>query len=96
MPEWLRHHGSRTTLTLHIQPGAKRTEIAGPHGDALKVRLQAPPVDGKANKALCEFIADRLGVSARHVLLAAGSTSRRKTLLMPETAPDVVRARLGL
>ena len=48
-PSWLHVCGGRITLTLHIQPGAKKSEIAGPHGDALKIRLAAPPVDGKAN-----------------------------------------------
>ncbi|HNN47094.1 MAG TPA: DUF167 family protein, partial [Azospira sp.] len=48
-PVWLKRSGERLTLTLHIQPGAKKTEVAGEHGDALKIRLAAPPVDGKAN-----------------------------------------------
>ena len=49
-------------IRIHVQPRASRTEIAGRHGDALKVRLAAPPVDGAANDALLDFIADRLGV----------------------------------
>lgn len=88
--------GRGSRLAVHVVPRASKSEICGLQGAALKVRLQAPPVDGKANKALCEFIAERLGVSARHVLIAAGSTSRLKTLLISETAPDIVRARLGL
>ena len=52
----------RITLTLHIQPGAKKTEFGGLHGDALKIRLAAPPVDGKANEALIKFVADTLGL----------------------------------
>ena len=52
MSEWLRVAADgRITLTLHIQPGAKKTEFGGLHGDALKIRLAAPPVDGKANAA---------------------------------------------
>ncbi|MBB5017460.1 hypothetical protein HNQ59_000724 [Chitinivorax tropicus] len=68
------------TLTLHIQPGAKHTEIAGLHGDALKIRLAAPPVDGKANAALLAFLADRFGVPVRQVTLKTGETSRRKVV----------------
>ena len=70
--DWLREHGVFTTLTLHIQPGAKKTEVAGLHGDALKIRLAAPPVDGKANAALVEFIAERLGLAKSAVVLKSG------------------------
>lgn len=79
-PVWLKRSGDRLTLTLHIQPGARKTEIAGEHGDALKIRLAAPPVDGKANAALLEFIADRLGVAKSAVTLKSGQTSRRKVV----------------
>lgn len=77
---WLRQGDRQTTLTLHIQPGAKKTEVAGEHGDALKIRLAAPPVDGKANAALIAFVADRLGVAKSAVSLKSGQTSRRKVL----------------
>jgi uncharacterized protein (TIGR00251 family) len=49
---WFRIHNEVLTLTLHVQPGAKRTEVVGLHGDALKIKLAAPPVEGKANEAL--------------------------------------------
>jgi len=65
-------------LTLHIQPGAKKTEITGLHGDALKIRLAAPPVDGKANAALIAFLAKACGVSKSSVELVSGDTSRAK------------------
>lgn len=68
------------TLTLHIQPGARKTELAGLHGDALKIRLAAPPVDGKANAALIDFIADRLEIARSAVRLKSGQSSRRKVL----------------
>lgn len=68
------------TLTLHIQPGARTTELAGLHGDALKIRLAAPPVDGKANAALIDFIANRLGIARSAVRLKSGQSSRRKVL----------------
>ncbi len=89
MPEWLHHHGTRTTLTLHIQPGAKKTEIAGPHGDALKVRLLAPPVDGKANAALLEFLAKRLGLARSKIALISGQASRRKVVEIAEDVPNL-------
>ena len=78
--DWLRESAGRTTLTLHIQPGAKKTEVAGLHGDALKIRLAAPPVDGKANAALIDFVADRLGLAKSAVTLKSGQASRRKII----------------
>ena len=77
---WLQVRREGLSLTLHIQPGAKKTEVAGPHGDALKIRLAAPPVDGKANAALIEFLADRLGVAKSTVVLKSGQASRRKVV----------------
>ena len=77
-------------LTLHVQPGAKRTEVAGTHGDALKVRLAAPPVDGKANAELLRFLADAFGVPLRHATLVRGETSRQKVVRIarPTARPD--------
>ena len=81
MSEWLRVAADgRITLTLHIQPGAKKTEFAGLHGDALKIRLAAPPVDGKANEALIKFVAETLKLPKSAVTLKSGQTSRRKVL----------------
>jgi uncharacterized protein len=65
-------------LTLHIQPGAKKTELAGLHGEALKIRLAAPPVDGKANAALLAFLAKQAGIPKAAVELLSGDTSRSK------------------
>jgi uncharacterized protein (TIGR00251 family) len=85
---WLRRRESALTLILHVQPGARKTEVAGPHGDALKIRLAAPPVDGKANAALTEFIAACLGLPKAAVRLAAGRSSRRKILEIDDAPPD--------
>lgn len=77
---WFRVHDGAFTLTLHVQPGAKRTEIIGMHGDALKIKLAAPPVEGKANDALLRYIADRFGVPVRNVELKQGGQSRHKVV----------------
>lgn len=77
---WLRAKGNDALLTLHIQPGAKKTEIVGPHGDALKLRLAAPPVDGKANDALLAFLAKRFDIPKARLTLVSGLTSRRKSV----------------
>lgn len=68
------------TLTLHIQPGARKTEVAGLHGEVLKIRLAAPPVDGKANEALLRFLAERLDLPRSAVTLKSGQTSRHKVV----------------
>lgn len=65
-------------LELHVQPGAKRTESAGLHGERLKIRLAARAVDGAANAALVEYLAERLGAARRGVVIEAGETSRQK------------------
>jgi len=65
-------------LRIHVQPGARRTEVAGLHGDALKIRVAAPAQEDRANDLLVEFIARRLGVAKRDVAIAAGSRSREK------------------
>jgi uncharacterized protein len=77
-------------LRLHVQPGARKTEIAGLHGDSLKVRLAAPPVDGKANECLIDFLAGRLGVARTCVELVSGSTSRRKRLRISGVSVEAV------
>jgi len=91
--DWLRVAADgRITLTLHIQPGAKKTEVAGLHGEALKIRLAAPPVDGKANEALLRFVAETLGLPKSAVSLKSGQTSRRKVLeISGATAAIVAR-----
>ena len=80
MPDWYRREGSTVILTLHVQPGAKRNEISGLHGTALKIRLAAPPTEGRANKTLLRLIADKMGVPSRQVSLKSGAKSRRKVV----------------
>ena len=67
-------------LTLHVQPGAKRCEIVGLHGEALKIRLAAPPIEGRANDALLKFIADLFAVPLRNTELKQGGQSRHKVV----------------
>jgi uncharacterized protein (TIGR00251 family) len=87
---WRREDAKGIVLSLHVQPGAKRTEVAGVHGDALKIRLAAPPVDGKANAQLVRFFAEMFGVQSRSVTLLRGETSRQKTVRIdhPALRPD--------
>ena len=88
MSEWYRRSGDILTLTLHVQPGAKRTEVAGLHGDALKLRLAAPPIEGRANEALLRFIAETFCVPLRQVELRQGGQSRHKVVAVTGSKVD--------
>ena len=73
---------SKVVLELHVQPGAKRTEFAGKHGERIKLRLAAPAVDNKANEALVEFLAAYYGVSRHDVTIVSGVRSRQKRVVI--------------
>lgn len=92
---WLRADGDGVVLTLHIQPGAKRSECAGLHGEALKIRLAAPPVDGRANEALVAFFAKALGVRKSRVELVSGETSRAKRVRVAGVDAELLRRTFG-
>lgn len=77
---WWQAQAGGFSLSLHIQPGAKKTAVAGCHGDALKIRLAAPPVDGRANDCLLRFLADWFAVPLRQVQLKQGELARRKVV----------------
>ena len=81
-------------LHIHVQPRAKRTEVVGRHGDAIKIRLAAPPVDGAANEALIEFLAERLGVAKHAVTIVAGETGRSKRVAIATLDEPTAAARL--
>lgn len=95
LPIWLKAGADGgSELTLHVQPGASRGELAGAHGDALKVRVPARAVEGAANAALLEFLADLAGLPKSRVRLLRGDKARRKTLWLA-IAPEALAARLG-
>ncbi|WVH08902.1 MAG: hypothetical protein EoVTN8_185 [Fluviibacter phosphoraccumulans EoVTN8] len=81
-------------LTVHVQPGAKTTACAGVHGDALKIRLHAPPVDGKANQALIAWLAKTLDCPPSAIELIRGQTSRHKTLSIRTAHAEAVHRQL--
>ena len=82
-------------LPVHLQPGAKKTELAGRHGDALKIKVQAPPVEGAANDAAIRFLAKTLGVSRSRVELIRGHKSREKSFCIQGISLDEAKAKLG-
>lgn len=82
-------------FTVRVQPRASSNEFAGSFGDALKVRLQAPPVDGAANDALVAFLAESLGVSRKNITIVHGDHSRVKRIEVRGVTVDDARARLA-
>ena len=90
-PPWARHSDEGWVLTLRVQPGASRTEVSGPYGDALRIRVASPANDGKANAELLRFVADTLGVPRSAVSILRGHGSRDKTLLVEPHDPDLTR-----
>ena len=79
-------------VSVHVQPRASRTEIAGAHGSALKVRLHAPPIDGAANEALVDFLAGELGIARNAVRIISGHSSRGKTVQLDGVSAERVQA----
>ncbi|MBI3570173.1 MAG: YggU family protein [Gammaproteobacteria bacterium] len=87
---WFRRDGADLILQVQVQPRAKSDAIAGVIGDRLKVRLTAPPVEGRANEHLVAYLAKLFDVPRRHVVLERGETSKRKQLriLSPQKLPE--------
>ncbi len=94
LPDWpflrLQKDGS-VVVDVHVMPNAAKTLIQGLHDGALRVRLQAPPVDGKANLALQAWLAEQLGIARAAIELLRGDTARRKQLRV--AAPQAAQAR---
>jgi len=85
---------STTRLRVRVSPGARRTEIAGRHGDGWKVRVAAPPEDGRANEAVLRLLAERLGLPRRAVAIVSGHTAREKVVELDGISQE--RAEAGL
>ena len=97
LPAWLSGQSPRWTLLIRAQPGARAGEAMGAHGDALRIKVAAPPVDGKANDALLRWLAARLDIALRDVELLSGASSRTKRVSVSCTlsADELVARLLG-
>lgn len=91
---WCEAAPGGSVLTVRVVPRASKSEVAGETDDALRIRLKAPPVEGKANRALIEFLADRLVVSKRDIGLTGGLRSRTKRVHVRGPAPAETARRL--
>lgn len=81
-------------VRLLVQPRASRTEVVGEHGDAIKLRVAAPPVEGEANREVVRFLSKLLGIPAGAVELSSGETGRRKVVELRGVTVDFVRSKL--
>lgn len=86
--------GAGVRLWIKAVPGASRDQIVGALGERLKVRISAPPEDGRANKAICELIAKTLKIKVSLVTIESGQTSREKIVRIEGLSADEVRATL--
>lgn len=86
---------SGVRFRVRAQPRASKTELAGPHGDSIRIRLAAPPVDGEANDELVRFLAKLLGVARASVSIVSGETGRDKLVEVSGTRVADVRDALG-
>jgi uncharacterized protein len=82
------------TLSFHVVPNATQNQVVGQHGNAIKVKLKARPIEGEANAALCTFLAKELGIPERSVVLERGRKSRTKIVRIELFDEEAVRARL--
>jgi hypothetical protein len=85
-------HG--VSLALTVVPRSSRDEVTGLAGETIRIRLTAPPVEGRANEALLSFLVRQLDVPHSALRITAGSTSRHKTVAVDGLTPDEVRQRL--
>ena len=81
-------------VSVRVQPRAKRTEVSGAYGDAIRIRVAAPPVEGAANKALAKFLAQQLGVPRSSVRIVRGESSRSKVLEVRGVTAEAATAKL--
>lgn len=82
------------TLAVRVHPGARKNDVAGLHAGAVKISLTTPPVDGRANEALIEFVADLLRIPRARIAILSGATSRMKVLRITGKSAAEVQAAL--
>lgn len=88
--------GGAVSFKVRVQPRASRTEVAGEHGTAIKLRINAPPVDGKANEECRRFLAKVVGVSLSSIEIVSGDSSRDKVIRIHNVSIERIREALKL
>jgi len=80
------------TFAIHVQPKSSKSELAGIHGDALKIRITAPPIEGRANEECLRFLASLFNVKKNQLVIKAGHQSRNKLISIRGLTPEDIRA----
>ena len=94
--EWIRETQRGVLLPVRAVPRASKNEIQGVHGAALKVRLQAPPIEGKANAALIRFLSEALDIPRAQISIASGETGRNKAVLITGLSKTELIRKIGI
>jgi len=94
--DWIHETSKGVLLPVRAMPRASKNEIQGIHGDALKIRLQAPPVEGKANQALIRFLSDALDIPRSQLSIASGETGRNKSVLITGLSKTELMKKIGI
>ncbi len=87
LPPWISEHSKGAVLHVHVVPRASATAFAGIHGERLKIKVQAPPVDGAANKSIEKFLIKNFSLNRKSVVLTSGARSRQKSFLLMGITP---------
>jgi uncharacterized protein (TIGR00251 family) len=90
----LKEHEGGVMVEVVLQPRASRNEVAGLQGGRLKIKVTSPPVEGMANKKLCEFLADLMGIGKQRVQVIAGQAARIKRVRITDVSLDEVKRKL--
>lgn len=83
-------------LSVYVQPGASKNQIIGPHNGALKIKIKSPPVDGKANEALLDYLKELTGLAKKNINLVSGEKSRQKKVWIGGLSEADLKNKLGL
>lgn len=93
---WIKQSKDGVIVTVHVVPRAAQDAVQGLYGDALKIRLHAPPVDGKANETLISFLSEKLNIPKSNITLKSGLNQRRKIVFIAGISEQETRRRLGI
>ena len=92
----LKEEGGTLILKVLVQPRASKNEVVGIHGGCLKIRVTSPPIEGKANKMLCGFLSQLIGIGKRHIEIIGGQRARVKEVRISDKSMEEVRKKLNV